>query len=135
MAASETLTPYVTLLGFTRYVTRTGPAKASFVGGLRKQRAAQSGFNPHGTLIKALKSDIQFRTRGEHLSRATETVKPRWRPLYEALVPGAIAYLRSLGDLSRVFLVSPREAIAMVGSLPVKVNPRSVKENVVAPQR
>ena len=24
--------PYATMLGFTRYVTRTGPAKATFVG-------------------------------------------------------------------------------------------------------
>jgi hypothetical protein len=124
VAATEPLTPYVTLLGFTRYVGRTGPAKARFVGGLRKQRASQSGFNPHGTLIKALKSDIQFRTPGMFLSKVTETVKPRWRPLYEALVPGAIAYLRSLGDLSQVFVVPPREVIAMVGTLPVKVNPQ-----------
>ena len=27
--------PYATMLGFTRYVARTGPAKATFVGGLR----------------------------------------------------------------------------------------------------
>jgi hypothetical protein len=124
VAATETLTPYVTLLGFTRYVGHTGPAKARFVGGLRKQRASQSGFNPHGTLIKALKTDIMFRTPGTNLSRAPEAVKPRWRPLYEALVPGAIAYLRSLGDLSEVFVVPPREVIAMVGNLPVKVNPQ-----------
>ena len=30
--------PYATLLSFTRYVGRTGPRKASFVGGLRRQR-------------------------------------------------------------------------------------------------
>jgi len=124
VAASETLTPYVTLLGFARYVGRTGPAKASFVGGLRRQRASQSGFNPHGTLIKALKTDVHFRTPGTHLSRATELVKPRWRPLYEALVPGALAYLRTLGDLSAVHLVPLREVIAMVGTLPVKINPQ-----------
>jgi hypothetical protein len=124
VVVSEPLTPYVTLLGFARYVGRTGPAKATFVGGLRRQRASQSGFNPHGTLIKALKTDIQFRTAGTHLSRAADAVKPRWRPLYEALVPGALAYLASLGDLSDVHLVPPREVIAMVGTLPVKINPQ-----------
>ena len=124
MAVTEPLTPYVALLGFARYVGRTGPAKATFVGGLRRQRASQSGFNPHGTLIRALKTDIQFRTAGTQLSKVTDEVKPRWRPLYEALVPGALAYLKSLGDLSRVHLVPPREAIAMVGTLPVKINPQ-----------
>lgn len=118
------LTPYVTLLGFARYVARTGPAKASFVGGLRRQRATQSGFNPHGSLIKALKADLQFRTPGRHLSEVADSVKSRWRPLYEALVPGALAYLRSLGDLREVELVRPRDAIAMVGNLPVKINPQ-----------
>src|SRR5689334_8135095 len=109
VAAIEPLAPYVTLLGFTRYVTRTGPAKASFVGGLRRQRASHSGFNPHGSLIKAVKADVQFRAPGTHLFRAITMVKPRWRPLYEALVPGMLTYLRSLGDLSGVQLAAPRE--------------------------
>ena len=52
------------MLGFTRYVARTGPAKATFVGGLRRQRERRSGFNPHGQLVKALKADIAFRTGG-----------------------------------------------------------------------
>jgi hypothetical protein len=123
VAAAPPPTPYVTLLGFARYVARTGPAKASFVGGLRRQRVSQSGFNPHSSLVKALKADLQFRTPGAHLGQVADLVKPRWRPLYEALVPGTIAYLASLGDLSNVEVVRPRDAIAMVGTLPVKINP------------
>jgi hypothetical protein len=116
-------TPYATLLGFTRYVGRTGPAKATFVGGLRRQRESGSGFNPHGSLVKALKTDIQFRLPGTHLAQVANAVKPRWRPLYASLVPGARAYLESLGDLSDCTLVPVRDAIAMVGTLPVKLNP------------
>ncbi len=116
--------PYATLLGFTRYVDRTGPAKANFVGGLRKQRASGSGFNPHGQLVKALKTDIAFRTGGRHLHEIVEVVKPRWRPLYETLVPGAIAYLNSLGDPDQVELAQTRDALGMVGELPVKINPQ-----------
>ncbi|MDW5328230.1 hypothetical protein [Plantactinospora sp. KLBMP9567] len=115
--------PYATLLAFTRYVDRTGPAKATFVGGLRKQRASRSGFNPHGQLVKALKTDIAFRTGGRHLAEIAGVVKPRWRPLYEALVPGAVSYLHSLGDLSTVELAQTHDALGMVGDLPVKVNP------------
>ncbi|MEO3744588.1 hypothetical protein [Plantactinospora sp. B5E13] len=115
--------PYATLLAFTRYVDRTGPAKATFVGGLRKQRASRSGFNPHGQLVKALKADIAFRTGGRHLSEIAGTVKPRWRPLYEALVPGAVSYLHSLGDLSTVQLAQTHDALGMIGDLPVKINP------------
>src|SRR3954463_6672029 len=70
------LAPYVTLLGFARYVGRTGPAKASFVGGLRRQRASQSGFNPHSSLLKALKADIQFHSAaGAHLEQVRTAVK------------------------------------------------------------
>jgi hypothetical protein len=115
--------PYATLLAFTRYVDRTGPAKATFVGGLRKQRASRSGFNPHGQLVKALKADIAFRTGGRHLAEIAGTVKPRWRPLYETLVPGTVNYLHSLGDLSAVELTQTRDALGMVGELPVKINP------------
>ncbi|GAB3803470.1 hypothetical protein [Micromonospora zhanjiangensis] len=122
-APAAPLLPYATLLGFTRYVDRTGPEKATFVGGLRKQRASRSGFNPHGQLVKALKADIAFRTGGRHLGEIARTVKPRWRPLYEALVPGAVAYLHSLGDLSEVELVPTHDALGMVGDLPVKINP------------
>lgn len=124
MTSPAPLTPYVTLLGFARYVGRTGPAKASFVGGLRRQRAGQSGFNPHSSLLKALKADIQFRTAGTHLAQVRTAVKPRWRPLYDTLVPAATDYLRSLGDLSDLQLVRPREVIAFVGGLPVKINPQ-----------
>jgi hypothetical protein len=124
LTTSVTLTPYVTLLGFARYVGRTGPAKATFVGGLRKQRASQSGFNPHSPLLKALKADIQFRTAGTHLDRVRTSVKPRWHPLYGVLVPAAKAYLASLGDLADCRLVRPREVIAFVGPLPVKINPQ-----------
>ncbi|SDY37059.1 hypothetical protein SAMN05444365_10230 [Micromonospora pattaloongensis] len=127
MTSSTTQTaaplPYATLLAFTRYVGRTGPAKATFVGGLRRQRESRSGFNPHGQLVKALKADIQFRTGGTHLARVVDEVKPRWRPLYGALVPGAAAYLDSLGDLRAVELTRVRDALAMVGGLPVKINP------------
>ena len=115
--------PYATLLGFTRYVDRTGPAKATFVGGLRKQRASRSGFNPHGQLVKALKADIAFHTAGRQLAGIAGTVKPRWRPLYESLVPGAVAYLHSLGDPSAVELAQTRDALGMLGDLPVKINP------------
>jgi len=116
-------TPYATLLAFTRYVDRTGPAKAGFVGGLRKQRASRSGFNPHGQFVKALKTDIAFHTGGTHLARIADEVKPRWQPLYRAFVPGALAYLESLGDPRGVDLVRTRDALAMLGDLPVKINP------------
>jgi hypothetical protein len=124
MPGTETPAPYATLLAFTRYVGRTGPAKATFVGGLRRQRASKSGFNPHGSLIKALKADIQWRTPGIHLDRVVNDVNPRWRPLYRALLPGALSYVESLGDLSHVRLAQSRDALALIGSLPVKVNPQ-----------
>jgi hypothetical protein len=124
MPASESPTPYATLLDFARYVGRSGPARASYVSGLRRQRASQSGFNPHGALIKALKSDIQWRTAGTHLKEVVDTVRPRWRPLYESLLPGALSYLDSLGDPSRCWLVRSRGALVMVGDLPVKINPQ-----------
>jgi len=115
--------PYATLLNFTRYVARTGPRKATFVGGLRRQREARSGFNPHSQLVKALKADIQFRTGGRHLRAVVDEVKPRWRPLYEALVPGALRYLESLGEPREVQLLPARDALGVVGGLPVKINP------------
>ncbi|BCJ67702.1 hypothetical protein [Polymorphospora rubra] len=120
---ADTPTPYATLLGFTRYVDRTGPAKATFVGGLRRQRASRSGFNPHGQLVKALKTDIAFHTGGTHLSAVVDLVKPRWKPLYEALVPGALAWLRSLDDPDTVQLAQTHDALGMLGGLPVKINP------------
>lgn len=116
------LTPYATLLGFTRYVDRTGPTKASFVGGLRRQRASRSGFNPHGQFVKALKADIAFHTGGTHLAQVVDVVKPRWRPLYQALVPGATAWLHSLGEPREVDLAQTRDALALLGDLPVKIN-------------
>jgi hypothetical protein len=115
--------PYATMLGFTRYVARTGPAKATFVGGLRRQRERRSGFNPHGQLVKALKADIQFRTGGSHLAGVVDLVKPRWRPLYETVSSGAAQYLESLGDLDRVRLAQTRDALGVVGGLSVKINP------------
>ncbi|GAA3334854.1 hypothetical protein GCM10020358_00850 [Amorphoplanes nipponensis] len=115
--------PYATMLGFTRYVARTGPAKATFVGGLRRQRERRSGFNPHGQLVKALKADIAFRTGGSYLGGVVELVKPRWKPLYEAVSPGALTYLHSLGDPEEVGLAQTREALASVGPLAVKINP------------
>lgn len=115
--------PYATMLGFTRYVTRTGPAKATFVGGLRKARERRSGFNPHGQLVKALKADIAFRTGGSYLSGVIDLVKERWKPLYDSVVPGAKAYLTSLGDPEQVGLAQTRDALASVGPLAVKINP------------
>ncbi|GIF39754.1 hypothetical protein BC793_102288 [Actinoplanes xinjiangensis] len=115
--------PYATMLGFTRYVSRTGPAKATFVGGLRKQRERRSGFNPHGQLVKALKADIAFRTGGSYLSGVVDVVKDRWKPLYGALQSGARTYLASLGDPEQVNLAQTRDAIATVGPLAVKINP------------
>jgi hypothetical protein len=115
--------PYATMLGFTRYVARTGPAKATFVGGLRRQRERRSGFNPHGQLVKALKTDIAFRTGGTYLAAVPGLVKPRWKPLYEAVGAGATTYLHSLGDPSAVGLAQTRDALASVGPLAVKINP------------
>ncbi|MFC7533706.1 hypothetical protein [Actinoplanes sp. GCM10030250] len=115
--------PYATMLGFTRYVSRTGPAKATFVGGLRRQRERRSGFNPHGQLVKALKADIAFRTGGSYLGGVTDLVKDRWKPLYETLRTGARTYLSSLGDPEKVSLAQTRDAIATVGPLAVKINP------------
>ena len=120
---ANALPPYATLLSFTRFVDRTGPAKATFVGGLRRARESRSGFNPHGPLVKALKTDIAFRTGGSQLASVAEQVKPRWRPLYEALVPGALKYLRSLGDPGSVQVAQTRDAIGVIGDLPVKINP------------
>lgn len=121
--APPVLPPYATMLGFTRYVARTGPAKATFVGGLRRQRERRSGFNPHSQLVKALKADIAFRTGGSYLAAVPDLVKPRWKPLYESLTAGASAYLGSLGDPALVGLAQTRDALASVGPLAVKVNP------------
>ena len=115
--------PYATMLGFTRYVTRTGPAKATFVGGLRRQRERRSGFNPHRQLVKALKAAVAFRTGGSYLTGVVDLVKPRWKPLYESVSAGALTYLHSLGDPAEVSLAQCREALATVGPLAVKINP------------
>jgi hypothetical protein len=115
--------PYATLLSFTRYVGRTGPRKASFVGGLRRQRESGSGFNPHGQLVKALKADIRFRTGGTYLNAVVDQVNPRWKPLYESVVPGALRYIDSLGDLTQLDITPTRDALGMLGNLPVKINP------------
>jgi hypothetical protein len=113
------------MLAFGRYVGRTGPAKATFVGSLRQARQSHSGFNPHAQFVKALKADIQQRTRGDRAATAAvvDLVQPRWRPLYQALREGAERYLASLGDPAAIRLVSVREAIDLVGGLAVKVNP------------
>ena len=122
-SAVPVIPPYATMLGFTRYVTRTGPAKATFVGGLRRARERRSGFNPHGQLVKALKADIAFRTGGSYLSAVTGLVKDRWKPLYESVSAGALTYLSSLGDPDQVSLAQTRDALASVGPLAVKINP------------
>jgi hypothetical protein len=115
--------PYATMLGFTRYVARVGPAKAAFVGGLRRAHERRTGFNPHAQLVKALKADVRFRTGGTYLEAVVEQVKPRWRPLYEAVAGGALEYLRTLGDPAAVELAQTRDALGFVGGLAVKVNP------------
>lgn len=120
---ASTPSPYATLLTFTRYVAHTGPAKAAFVGGLRRQRASGHGFNPHGPLVKALKADIAFHTGGVHLTNVAHTVKPRWQPLYQVLTAGALAYLRSLGDTRQIHLAQTRDTLALIGNLPIKLNP------------
>ncbi len=121
--AVPTLPPYATMLGFTRYVTRVGPAKATFVGGLRKARERRSGFNPHGQLVKALKTDIAFRTGGSYLAGVVDLVQDRWKPLYLAVTPGAKTYLQSLGDPEQVSPAQIRDTLAAVGPLAVKINP------------
>jgi len=118
---TPTPTPYATLLAFTRYLAQTGPAKANFVSDLRKRRTSRSGFNPDGRLLKALKADLRFGTAGTHLSAVVDTVDPRWRGRYSALVPGALEYLASVGPCQ---LVRTHEVLAMVGGLPVKINPQ-----------
>src|SRR5262245_13068043 len=124
-AVPGTALPYATLLTFGRYVGRTGPGKAAFVGGLRRARQTGAGINPHGPFVKALKADIQFRTRGDHaaLATVTDTVAPRWRPLYAALQTGCVHYLESLGDPGGVALAQTRDALGLLGGLTVKVNP------------
>jgi hypothetical protein len=112
------------LLAFSRYVDRTGPAKATFVGGLRRARETGAGFNPHARFVRALKDDIQWRTGGAHLAAAVDTVNPRYRPLYTALRAGGVRYLESLGDPAAVGLAQTRDALGVIGGLSVKVNPQ-----------
>jgi hypothetical protein len=117
--------PYATLLTFSRYLGRTGPAKATFVGGLRRARQDRAGFNPHARFVKALKSDIARPDRGADLEIAAvvDAVQPRWRPLYTALRDGGERYLGSLGDRSGLQVVPVRAALDVIGGLTVKVNP------------
>src|SRR4051794_18479740 len=124
MQPSTAAVPYATLLTFTRYVGRTGPGKASFVGSLRRARSSRAGFNPHARFVKALKSDIEFGTRGDRAAivAAAEQVQPRWRPLYQQLASGGARYLAGL-DGTGVRLVAVRSALDVVGGLTVKVNP------------
>lgn len=119
-------TPHATLLTFGRYVASTGPARATIVGGLRRARQTGAGFNPHAQFIKALKADLQFRTRGEHgsLAAVADAVAPRWRPLYSVLRGGAERYLASLGDPARVEPAQIHDALAVIGGLTVRVNPQ-----------
>src|SRR5256714_12310784 len=117
--------PYATLLTFSRYVGRIGPAKATFVGGLRRARQARSGFNPPARFIKALKADSGRPASARELEIATvvDAVQPRWRPLYTALRAGGERYLASLGDRSDIQLVPVRAALDVISGLTVKVNP------------
>ncbi len=112
--------PYATLLAFTRYVDRSGPAKATFVGQLRKQRETGRGFNPHGRLIKALKTDIDQHTPGTHLTEVNDLVDPRWQRLYAALTAGAASYLTSI-EGQGVRRTQTNDALAMIGNLPVRI--------------
>ncbi|MDT5037304.1 MAG: hypothetical protein QOE03_2489, partial [Micromonosporaceae bacterium] len=63
-------------------------------------------------------------TEGNHLDQVRTAVKPRWRPLYDTLVPAARSYLSGLGDLADCQVVPTREVITFVGSLPIKINPQ-----------
>ena len=125
MSAASGNPPYATLLTFSRYVGRTGPAKATFVGGLRRARQVRSGFNPHARFVKALKTDISRQVRHGELEIVTvvDAVQPRWRPLYAALRAGGERYLDSLGDRSDLQVIPVREALDLIGGLTVKVNP------------
>jgi len=127
MESSATGTvPYATLLTFSRYVGRTGPGKASFVGSLRRSRGSRSGFNPHASFVKALKSDIEHGTRGPDrlaITAVVDAVQPRWRPLYTALREGGARWLDQLGEPGSVRLVPVRDALDVVGGLTVKINP------------
>jgi hypothetical protein len=114
--------PYATMLSFSRYIGRTGPAKANFVGGLRRQRESGGGFNPHGQFIKALKADIQFRTGGTHIAKVVQTVHPRWQRLYASLAEGGALYLQNLGTPGEVSLLPTHDSIGIIGGLPVKVS-------------
>jgi hypothetical protein len=118
--------PHATLLTFGRYVARSGPGKATFVDGLRQARQSGSGFNPHAQFVKALKADIQFRTRGDQgsLAAVVDAVKPRWRPLYTTLRTGAEQYLESLGDPGEVGLAQTRDALGILGGLTIRINPQ-----------
>jgi hypothetical protein len=113
------------LLTFSRYVGRTGPAKATFVGGLRRARQDRAGFNPHARFVKALKSDLDRpdRAAGLEIAAVVDTVQPRWRPLYTALRDGGERWLDSLGDRSGLQVVPVRAALDVIGGLTVKVNP------------
>ena len=125
MPAALSNPPYATLLTFSRYVGRTGPAKATFVGGLRRARQTRSGFNPHARFVKALKADIARPASGRELEIATvvDAVQPRWRPLYTALRAGGERYLASLADRSDLQVVPVRAALDVISGLTVKVNP------------
>ncbi|MDI1462512.1 hypothetical protein QEZ54_16190 [Catellatospora sp. KI3] len=114
--------PYATLLAFTRYVDRTGPAKAAFVGKLRRQRETGGGFNPHSQMVKALKNDIEFGMDGTHLAAVRKAVNPRWSRLYDALTAGATRYLRSLGEPHTAHLTPVNDALAIIADLPVRVS-------------
>src|SRR5215212_1725933 len=107
--------PYATMLGFTRYVARTGPAKATFVGGLRRQRERRSGFNPHGQLVKALKADIAFRTGGSYLTGVTDLVNPLLKPRYEQVSTGALFFFHDPAATETIGLAQTRDAVASVG--------------------
>ncbi|MEV4417601.1 hypothetical protein [Catellatospora sp. NPDC049609] len=113
--------PYATLLAFTRYVDRSGPAKAAFVGRLRRQRETGGGFNPHSRLIKALKTDIDQHTPGTHLTEVNDQVDQRWQRLYAALTAGAASYLTSI-EGQGVRLTRTNDALAMIGNLPVRIS-------------
>ncbi|WP_051367184.1 hypothetical protein [Hamadaea tsunoensis] len=120
--ASARSLPYATLLAFTRYVDQTGPTKAAYVGGLRKQRESGGGFNPHSQLVKALKADIQFRTGGLHLASIAQAVAPRWRRLYIALTTGSAQYLETLGQPGEFSLTPTHDALGLLGNLPVRIS-------------
>ena len=72
--------------------------------------------------VRTVPSRASHRSRwSTERGKAVDAVNPRWRRLYTALLPGALAYLETIEPGAQI--AQTRDAIAMVGNLPVKINP------------